>query len=180
MIKIKSWGEKMVILFSDRKSKTEKEIIEILTNSGATYISDKAVVSGEKAITIISEYKKSDIRLKKGIAILLDSSNRFVEQKFTKEIIGICEDTNETALSIFSKNPVAVISCGMSNKNTVTISSKTGNSVLITLQRAINSIYGETIEPAEYKIKLRKKYNEFSVMASVTVLLLYGYFPKEL
>lgn len=170
----------MVILLSGRRNRIEKEIIEILTNAGATYISDRAIFSGKNNITIVSEYQKTDIKVNKGVAIIIDDSGRFVGQLFSKEIIGICEDCNKQALSVFSKSPVAVITCGMGAKNTVTVSHKSEHSILISLQRTITDIYGATLEPAEFLIQLKNNYSEFSLMASIAVLLLYGIIPKEL
>ncbi len=170
----------MVILFSDRKSVEEKEIIHILTNLGATYISDKTVKSGKNPITIIGTYKKTDLNIKKGIAVMTGAKNRFEEQKFPNSIIGICECSDKTSVGIFSKSPVAVISCGMGRKNTVTVSSISDDAALLTFQRNITDIYGNTIEPAEYKVRLRGKYREFSVMASAAILLLHGIKPEIL
>lgn len=168
----------MVILFSDRKSVVEKEIISILTNFGATYISDKRVICGNTPITVIGVYKKTDLNIKKGVAVMLGVTNRFKEQKFTNSIIGICESSDKEAVEIFSKSPIAVISCGMGTKNTVTVSSIKENTALVTFQRNLTDIYGKTIEPAEYKIKLKGKYSEFSVMASTAILLLHGINPE--
>lgn len=170
----------MVILFSNRKNRTEKEIIDILTGAGATYISDRAVFSGKSNITIISEYKKTDIKINKGVAIITDDTERFKDQKFSKEIIGICEDCNKKALSVFSKSPIAVISCGMSPKNTITLSSRSENTLLLSLQRTITDIFGNTIEPAEFLIRIKNNYSEFPIMASIAVMLIYGIIPKEL
>ena len=48
----------MVILFSERKSKTEREIIKILCGYGAGYISDNPITGGACTFTLESEYKK--------------------------------------------------------------------------------------------------------------------------
>lgn len=170
----------MVILFSGRKNKTEKEIIEILTGIGANYISDKAVFSGTEQITIISEYKKTDIKIDKGIAVFLDDTDRFDGQILPKGIIGICEDCNQKALNIFFKNCIPVISCGMNSKNTITLSSINSENLLASLQRTVTDIKGNDIEPEEFKITLKRKYHPYSVMASVAILLLCGVIPKEL
>ena len=167
----------MVILFADRKSKTEKEIIEILTLFGASYISDKTVCSIEGAFTVVSEYKSISLKLDNGIAVICDITDRFKNQHFPKGIIGICEDTNIKALNLFLKNHTPVISCGMSGKNTVTLSSIDNNIPLITLQRRITDLNGKIIEPAEFKITLNKTYSPFAVMASVAILLLEGQIP---
>ncbi len=167
----------MVILFAERKSKIEKEIIEILTLFGASYISDKTVCSLEGAFTVVSEYKSIDLKLNDGIAVFCDITDRFKNQSFPSGTIGICEDTNIKALNLFLENHTPVISCGMNGKNTVTLSSLENNIPLITLQRKITDLKGRIIEPAEFKITLSKNYSPFSVMASVAILLLEGQLP---
>lgn len=169
----------VVILFADRKSRTEKEIIDILTLFGANHISDKTVCSQEGVFTVVSEYKNIDIKLKSGIAVLCDTTQRFNKQSLPLGIIGICEDTNINALNLFYKNHIPVISCGMGNKNTITLSSLENNIMFVTLQRKITDIKGRIIEPAEFKITLKKNYSPFSVMASVAIILLEGLAPKK-
>ena len=170
----------MVILFSDRKNKTEKEIIEILKNYGADYISDKKIHKGNGKITIISEYKITDLNIEKGIAVYIDETQRFIGQKFPMGIIGICEDCNKEALKNFSYNKIPVITCGMSAKNTITLSSINSDTLLATLQRNITVINGNEIYPEEFKIKTKKNYLPFSVMASIAILLLNDITPYEL
>lgn len=167
----------MVILFSGRKSAVEKEIIEILSGYGADYISDKAVSSVGGRFTVISEYKKTDIKLKSGIAVFIDDTDRFENQCFPDGIIGICEDRNTAALKAFKASHTPVISCGMGAKNTVTLSSFGDASLLTSLQRTVTDFKGKDIEPAEFKIKLTKKYSSFAVMAATAVLLLVGIKP---
>ncbi len=169
----------LVILFSGRKSNAEQEIIEILTLYGANYISDKAVILDGNGFTVISEYKKSDVRIKNGVALFIDDTDRFDGQIFSDGIIGICEDTNIKALNIFEKSGIPVISCGMNGKNTVTVSSIDNNSALVTVQRNITDCFGGTVYTGEFIIKLSKKYSHFGVMASTAVLLLHGITPDK-
>lgn len=172
------WVTLMVILLSDRKNRCEKEITEILTGVGANYISDKAVFSGTEQITIISSYKKTDLKMKKGIALILDDTERFSGQSFPNGMIGICEDTNKTALSLFKESNIPVISCGMGSKNTVTLSSLNSSSLLASLQRTVTDCKGNDIFPGEFKIKLSEDYTPFAVMAAAAVLLLNGITPE--
>lgn len=169
----------MVILFSNRKSKIEKEIIEILTSNGGDYISDKTVMSGKGLFTVISEYKKTELNLKNCVALILDDGTRFENQNFPDGTIGICEDKNIKALSIFQRNNIPVISCGMNGKNTITLSSFNSDTLFASLQRTVTDTNGKDIEPEEFKIRLTKKYSPFSVMASTAVLLLCGIMPNQ-
>lgn len=168
----------MVILFSNRKNKCEDEIIEILCQNGGTYISDKKVKGGNGLFTVISEYKKTELELDNLIAVFLDDTERFKAQTFPKNTIGICENCNINALSVFEENNIPVICCGLNSKNTITLSSFGDRSLLTALQRSITDINGLEIEPSEFKIKLRKSYNPFSVMAASAILLLCGIKPS--
>lgn len=169
----------MVILFSNRKNRCENEIIEILTKYGASYISDKCVSENKGNFTIISIYKNTKIDLKSGIAVMIDDLNRFENQVFPIGITGICEDVNTKALQIFKNSGIAVISCGINSKNTITLSSINNDDLLTSLQRTLNDNLGNNIYPSEFKIKLTKKYLPFSIMASVAILLINGITPNE-
>ena len=110
----------MVVLLTNRKSKYEKEIIEILKNYGANHISDKFITENKNNFTIISVYKKTDITLNRGIAVFTEKSNRLKHQSLPIGVIGICEDNNEIGLETFKINHNAVLTCGPGNKNTIT------------------------------------------------------------
>ncbi len=169
----------MVILFSKRNSCAEKEIIEILKAHGGDCISDKEILDCGGAFTIVSEYKKANLKINNGIVVICDNTERFKDQQFPNGIIGICEDNNINALEVFKKSHIPVISCGMSAKNTITLSSLNSDTLLATLQRTVKNIKGDEIEPAEFKIKLKKSYSHFSVMACVAILLIKGIAPRE-
>lgn len=169
----------MVVLFSNRKSKTKKEIIEILTHCGAGYVSDRKIIASKNSLNVISEYKPIRLDIKKGIAILVDNASHFENQDLAEGIIGICESENKNALKVFENNKTPVITCGMNPKSTVTVSSLNTNYMLISLQRSFSGMVCKEIEPQELKIKLSKKYEPFSVMASAVILLLYGIEPFE-
>ena len=156
----------MIILVSESKNKIEEEIREILINS-------------LKQPNIITLNKNSDLNsnIKNGIIIILDNAKDFAD-KSINGMVGICEDCNKNAIDIFSKNNMPVITCGMNVKNTVTFSSINDNSLIVSLQRVITDSKGKEIEPTEFKLILTKDYNIFSVMASVSVLLLNGIFPS--
>ncbi len=164
----------MVLLFSNRKNKLEKEIIQILTAFGADVISDKFISASGGFFTVTICYKRTDINIKKGIALLLDDTRRFANQELPLGIIGVCEDRNETALKLFKTNGLPVITCGNNPKNTLTISSVENNNYLVTLQREIIDIKGNVVYPADYKITLQKQYSAEAVMLSCGVLCLIG------
>lgn len=169
----------MIILFSDRKNKCEREIIEILTKYGAKHISDKQIVDGNSNFTILSIYKKSELNIKKGIIVFIDKGKRFLKQVIPLGIIGICEENNSSALEILKFNKIETVCCGIGNKNSITLSSIGHENLFACLQRTIQNYNGKIIEQGEFKIKLSKKYHPFSVMACTAILLLKGITPNE-
>lgn len=169
----------MVLLLSDRKNKCENEIIEILQKYGAQHISDKFVGDGKCDFTILSIYKKCELKIDKGIAVFLDNKDRFTNQKIPVGIVGICEEDNLSALEILKQNKIATVCCGMGSKNSLTLSSIGSDYLYTCLQRSLQNSSGEIIEQGEFKIRLTKSYLPFSVMASAAVLLLEGITPLE-
>lgn len=164
----------MVILFSKRKSKIQKEISEILHKFGGDLIEDKKIKLGSGEFTVLSVTKPQELELKTAVAVFCDENEKFEKQVLPKGIIAICESENKLALNILKQNGVAAITCGGNPKNTVTFASITDDSAIITLQRSLCELKGNKIEPADFKIKIPPKFSPFSVMAAVTVLLLCG------
>ncbi len=150
----------MVVLLGNKNSKIEKEILEIL--------------SKYKEITVQSFSKAKNIQSLCKIAVFCNNAKEFESLILDKKIIGICENANPTALKVFQKSEINVISCGINSKNTVTISSLTENNISVTLQRTVTDFCGIDTEPCEITVKLTKSYNPYSVMASTAILILYG------
>ncbi len=164
----------MILLFSNRKLKLEKEIIEILTACGGNFISDKAVHFAGGLFTVNILYKKSEITAEKGIVLLLDDTERFINQKIPKGMIAVCEEKNSSALEIIKNNGAPVITCGINPKNTLTFASMEKENFIISLQREITDIKGKTVLPSDFKINLKKDYSPQAVILCCAVLLLSG------
>lgn len=169
----------MVIIFSNRKNKLLKEITEILTVCGADFITDKTVYSADGYFTVATFFKQIKINIKKGIALILDDTDKYNNQILPLGITGICESWNSKAIEIFERNKIAAITCGNNHKNTLTISSINGKNWIVTLQRAIEDLKGKIIYPTDFKIKVEKNYSSDAVLLSTAVLLNVGIEPKE-
>lgn len=169
----------MVILFCQNENGVAKEIAEILTSHGADHITDSVIEQKNGRFTVLTKTRKTELKLTNAIAVFCSESKKFKNQAFPKGVIGICEETDRTALEILARSDTPVITCGMNQKNTVTLSSLNGNIWLAALQRNLNDLNGKKILPCEFKIKLKKQYNPFSVLAAAVILLLNGIKPCE-
>ncbi len=168
-----------MVILSNRKSKKEKEIIKILKQYGANYISDKILTDLCGKFTIASIYKKTELDLQKGIAVFTEKTLRFKDQKFPIGMVGICEENNHLCLETFKKSRNAVITCGSNHKNTFTLSSYSNGPLLVSLQRSFYDINGNIVEPCELKISITEDYSPFSVMCAAVILLYHGIVPDK-
>jgi len=168
----------MVILFTNRNNKTEKEIIEILTACGADFFSERSVTSSGGFFTFCSLYKPAKLDIKKGTVLILDDTEKFNNLDLENGITGICEDSNITALNVFEKNSVPVITVGNNPKNTITLSSCRADSIIITLQRSIKTVYGNEIYPGDYKVNLTKSFSSNAILLAFAILVRKGILPE--
>lgn len=170
---------KMVILLCRKKSIVAKEIAEILTFHGANHITDSMILQKSGRFTVVTKTQGIDLKLNNAVVVFCDGSKQFRNLPLSKGIIGVCEETDRTALEILARSDAPVITCGMNQKNTVTLSSLNGDIWFTSLQRSLLDFKGNDVLPSEFKIKLKKRYKPFSVLAAATVLLLNGIKPCE-
>ncbi len=69
----------------------------------------------------------------------------------------------------------AVITCGISGRNTVSITSKTADCITLSLNRAVHTKSG-LCEPMEYPVKIHERHTDFDYMAAFAVAVIFGGF----
>ena len=173
-----NFGENMITIFSKPRCKESKEIAEILKKHGASVITESAVFSGIGDFSVFFRSKPIKISGDKNIILIADNSDYLTKIKLPKKTIGICESKAQKSLKAFEKSKIQTITCGLNLKSTVTLSSINENSMLVCLQRSLISLYGKTIEPADFKIILTQNYQPFSVMSACILLLLLEIKPE--
>ena len=67
----------------------------------------------------------------------------------------------------------AVITCGISGRNTVSVTSKTSDSITLSLNRAIHTL-GGLCEPMELPMPLYEGYSDFEHMAAFAATVIFG------
>lgn len=174
-----NFGEIMITVFSRPRCKESKEIAEILKKHGASVITESAVFSGIGDFSVLFLSKPIKIFGNKNIILIADNFEYLSKTKIPIGTIGICECGAKKPLKTFEKNKLQTITCGLNLKSTVTLSSINENSMLVCLQRSLVSLFGQTIEPADFKIELSNNYRPFSVMAACIILLLLEIKPEK-
>lgn len=86
----------------------------------------------------------------------------------------ILDSSNAEAIKALSGKNLQIITCGMSNKDTISVASLDFPRVAVSLQRSIICLDGKTIEPKENIIIINKEYDVFFILASYAISLILG------
>lgn len=105
--------------------------------------------------------------------VILDY-NSFCNVYKGKEFIYIVSSADKKSIKKLINIQSPVITCGTSSKDTISLASINGGTAVVSLQRKIENLYGETIEPMDIKIELDTTDNVYHALATCTVSLLCG------
>ena len=143
----------------------------------------KALDKINKEIIIINEKNVQNIKNIRFETILLGGNyNNIIKNiEIVKKIISHCKylivnvdiDYN---LKMISEMNLKVITYGFNRKSTITASSVKEDYIMICIQRQIEDIYGNIIEPQENKVNIyeQMKYSPNIIMGIYSVLIVYG------
>ncbi len=88
--------------------------------------------------------------------------------------IAILEEDNLEAAALLSEMGIESIPCGMSDKNTLTISSSDLDQIQVCLQRSVTSLDGQSIDLAEYPFEAGEESGFPFLAAAATYILALG------
>lgn len=114
------------------------------------------------------------IEVEKGVFIFKNKIDHSDKISIPNNFFPIVGSDNACALAYLMKRSTPALSCGMSPRDTLCISSHDFGSAVVSLQRTISSLDGKTIEPHDVTIALLQPAEKYPLLAAVGVLLLSG------
>ena len=101
-------------------------------------------------------------------------------------VVALCADTTPVKKVAVIFGPAAaqddadcLISCGLSPKETLTVSSYSDDTLVIALQRAVRTLYGQEILPQEYVCEMRRADRTAYALLAAATLLALGRSPAD-
>ncbi|MCI8623376.1 MAG: hypothetical protein HFG26_06890 [Provencibacterium sp.] len=88
--------------------------------------------------------------------------------------VAVIHSHNAEGLAFAARRHLKTLTCGLSSRDTLTLSSLTGESAGVCLQREIAAFGGKRIEPADIPVRLRGPLERFELLTLAAVLLLCG------
>ena len=89
--------------------------------------------------------------------------------------IAIAESHNKRAMQLLSQVDIPVITCGLSGKDTFTLSSIGESSAVVSIQRTISTWDGHEISPIEIPIRTKGKVDHYGLLCCGAVLSIFGF-----
>lgn len=86
----------------------------------------------------------------------------------------ILPSRNRAAVGYARGAGLVPLDCGLSLRDTLTLSSRTDSSVVISLQRSVARLDGGVVDPVEVPLKLCRKWAPYPLLCCAGVLLLTG------
>lgn len=89
-----------------------------------------------------------------------------------QNMIGILSSEDTAGAQLFQQMKLTTITCGLSGKDSLTLSSITNDSAVVCLQRTIRSLSGQEIDPGEIPVVIDRPIDRYSLLLTVAVALL--------
>lgn len=108
------------------------------------------------------------------IVIFKDAEKLDTKFETNKQVVAIVDSCNKEALKLASETGFPAITCGLSTRDTITLSSINEDSAVINLQREITCFDGNVTEPQEIPVSLYSPIDSFALMCVAAIFILSG------
>jgi len=113
-----------------------------------------------------------DIHMMNGIVVFKSELSSYAEMDIPAGFIAVTDSENDKAIEILQKYSLRTVTCGLSQRDTITYSSLDSERALISQQREIKGLYGQRILPHEIPVTMKTPYKQYPLLAAMGVLLL--------
>lgn len=113
----------------------------------------------------------AQITSEQGVLIFTDTA-ALPSLSLAGNIVAILNSADKSGLQATADNKIKAITCGLSSKDTLTVSSISDSDAVVSLQRNITSFAGAVIEPAEFPIALREGYSVGDMLMLTALIFL--------
>ncbi|MDL2233244.1 hypothetical protein LJC63_06655 [Ruminococcaceae bacterium OttesenSCG-928-L11] len=119
-----------------------------------------------------------EISVHNSIVVYRDLLNPRLLISHSGQAVAIVDSANAAAVDHVAALQLPAITCGLSARDTITLSSIGSERAMINLQRAFHCIGGARVDPLETPVAITDAMDPYAVMASAAVCLLCG-LPTE-
>lgn len=165
-----------VVLCGKGERELSGAVRRALAAYGATQCYDGAVLQGVScgeapAFLLYESVQVPEIISGNGILIFKDSFQSGSAAK-TGAFLPILGAQNRAAAAALKNTGQVAITCGASPRDTISIASLGEESAVVSLQRNVQTLSGQLLEPHDFTVKLKRRTGMFALLAACSALLL--------
>ena len=173
-----------IVLYGDREDGgLGRALMRALSKLGRTVHlgSDLAQETGAGSLThLLVEYETPPrLQLARGVFLFKDRISCPLPVQIPKGFVAVAHSASARSLALLRQNDCPAVVCGMSLRDTVTLSGNQKASAAVSLQRQMVDLQGRTIEAREIPVSLSFPLEGYPLLAVCAVLLLTQGEPEK-
>lgn len=123
---------------------------------------------------IIDNPAITNVHIPVGIIVFRKSAIFKQHFEIPSAYFAVTDSDNKDAVKVLRNDRIQTVTCGLSQKDTLTFSSLESDRAVISLQRGLKALDGSEIGPVDVPITFSPSHNEYPLLAAIAVLLLTG------
>jgi len=162
-----------IILYGKHDSRIVNEICGLLKEYGIIRVSDRRIESlvNSPRFLVVESKSTKVIEIPQGVIVITGKIEADTKLCIKGDFRGVVFSSDKEALKLLKNTDVSVISCGMAEEDTLSLSSIKEDSAVISINRKIKTLNGTFIEPQEHKVILKKPITDYSLLVAYAILL---------
>lgn len=121
---------------------------------------------------VIDNQRIKNVHTQGGIALFKKHVPQRQHIEIPPAFFAVIDSDNSEAADMLRGDGIQTVTCGLSQKDTVTFSSLENDRAVVSLQRGLKALDGSDIEPVELPCSFLPSHSEYPLLAAVAVLLL--------
>ena len=114
------------------------------------------------------------VQARSPIVVLCPESSGALQLRLPPDSILVLDGRDRFAVSYAARHSLRVLDCGLSSRDTLTLSSFSDGNAIACLQRPVEDLEGRIVEPFEFPLCTGKLHPPFPLLCCAAVLILSG------
>jgi len=174
--------DSVIIISSPGNKNMTRQVTRVLTSVMSGILvsgnSARSFLKADKPPRLLMELEQPENLTLDRAVLIFDSGVPAGDLALKGRFVAVTASDNHDAIKLLKKKKIPTLICGMSSKDTVSLSSRGEGSACVCLQRGIESLSGEAFEPGEIAVKYKGELSEYAIMAAAVTLVLCGALPE--
>lgn len=168
-----------VMLPGDGHSRTASCLAMLLRGcfKTASLLEDELIIPQTPNLLLCS-FPHGIVQAHSPIVILPQEYSAFPKIVLPQNSVLVFDSQNTNSVAWAAQSGLRILDCGLSSRSTLTFSSLGKESAVVALQRRVEDINGQMVEPFELPLRLQLEHPPYPLLCCAAVIILSGQWKK--